>query len=85
MKEFINSIQEKPKSFRVKIFAVLMIALFAVIFALWISSVRSSIGHLSVSQVGREFLGRENNMPTIYESISASVKDIFEPKKIQLK
>ncbi len=68
MLKFINSIQEKPKHIRVKIFIVIMVIVSVLLFFTWVS--------LSVSNSKKE-VNKNKEMPTITESINANLKDVF--------
>ncbi|MEK7452706.1 MAG: hypothetical protein AAB614_00560 [Patescibacteria group bacterium] len=79
MIDFINNIQGKPKHVRVRIFLVIMIIAVILIFILWLNSIKESISTVKNNK------GDASSMPTIYESVSASIKDIFKPQSVRLK
>ncbi len=83
---FVESIQKKPKHIRVKIFLILMTIAFLLVFIVWLNSIKNNFNE---SGEKKEVKTSEDNykikLPTIYESLSAGIKDFFEPQKIKIK
>jgi hypothetical protein len=72
MVEFLKSIQEKPKYVRVRIFIVIMAV---ASFSLFFSWLFLSVGNNEKSREG--YTNKDIQLPTITESVSANLKDIF--------
>jgi|GEM_PF-2605092 len=73
MAEFLKNIQQKPKHIRVRIFAVVMMISAFTLFSLWLSLSIGRVGDVSIK--GKD--GKSMDLPTISESVSANLRDIF--------
>lgn len=82
---FVKSIQKKPKHIRVKFFLTIMCAAFFIIFAIWLNSIKSNFDKSEEIKVEDNEGSYKTNLPTIYESLSSGIKDVFKPQKIKLK
>ena len=80
MIDFIQNIQKKPKRVRMRLFIIIMIIAVIVVSFFWAKSVG---GNIKEAKSAEGIL--QSDLPSIYESVSASVKDIFGENKIQLK
>ncbi len=68
MTDFIKNIQSKPKKDRVKIFLFFMSLFSVVVVFFWIASFKTDLQDDSSTE----------NMPTLQESIKASINDVFK-------
>ena len=79
MKKFIEKLKSQPEPVRKKIFIIAMMIIFLVVFSLYLFSIRDSIENTAGKSASEsKGLAGEFVLPSIKESISATLKDVFK-------
>jgi len=75
---FIKNLQEKPYHVRVKIFISVMVVAVIIGIGILFILVRNDINLKTEDQT-------QGPMPTVFESLKATAKDIFSTKEVKIK
>ena len=80
MKNFIEKLKNQPEPVRKKIFIVAMAGIAVVVFSFYLFSIKDSIDNAMAKNTKEESAGLagEFTLPSIKDSIGASLKDIFK-------
>jgi len=77
MQTFIDKIKDKPEAKRKKIFMAIMIVAVFLVFSLYVLSIKNSVQGIANSELEQEILPGEFNLPSLKDSVTAGLKDIF--------
>ena len=79
MKDFLEKLKNQPEPVRKKIFVVAMAVVGVVVFSFYLFSIRDSIGNAMAKDAKEQSgLAGEFTLPSVKDSISASLKDVFK-------
>ena len=80
MKNFIEKLKDQPEPVRKKIFIIAMAGIAVVVFSFYLFSIRDSIDNAMAKSAKEEQggLAGEFVLPSVKDSIGASLKDIFK-------
>jgi len=80
MKNFLEKLKNQPEPVRKKIFIVAMAGIAVVVFSFYLFSIKDSIDNAMAKNAKEESggLAGEFTLPSIKDSIGASLKDIFK-------
>jgi len=80
MKNFLEKLKNQPEPVRKKIFIVAMAAIAVIVFSFYLFSIKDSIDNVMAKSAKEESggLAGEFTLPSVKDSIGASLKDIFK-------